>query len=466
MTAGSLRLRLMVAGAAAIVLALAVAGAGLALLFDRHVQRSLSEDLDVYLRQLASGVDIAPDGQIVVNRPPADPRFADPLSGLYWQAGDDAGATVRSRSLWDTVLDLPRDGPGRGEAHRHELPGPAGARVLVVERRVQIAGSGSPRWIRLAVAATLDRAAVARRAFTADLAAALGLLALVLVLAAWAQIQLGLRPLDAVRRGVAEIRSGRDRRLGAAVPAEVRPLVDEVNALLDAQDREIVRARDRAADLAHGLKTPLSALAADVRRLQAAGQPAIAGDIDALAQTMRRHIDRELVRTRPRTGAAVAAPVTRVLPVAEALVRTLSRTPRGESIRFEIQIPPQTILPFDHADVADVLGNLMENAARHARSRVRIDAAAGQPGAVAVEDDGPGVAPEDAKRILKRGARLDRGGSAGLGLAIVQDVLDAYGWHLNLGRSGLGGLAAVLGPGSPLASTESHGRKEASDPRR
>jgi signal transduction histidine kinase len=95
----------------------------------------------------------------------------------------------------------------------------------------------------------------------------------------------------------------------------------------------------------------------------------------------------------------------------------------------------------------------MENAVRHARSRVRVDAAAGPPGAVAVEDDGPGVAAEDAQRILKRGERLDRGGSAGLGLAIVQDVLDAYGWRLDLGRSGLGGLAATLAPARPAAAT-------------
>ena len=116
------------------MIALAIAGVALTLLFERHVARTVAEDLDVHLKQLLAGIDIDPDGRIVVTRPPADPRFADPLSGLYWQIGDDRDQLLRSRSLWDTTLSLPVDDPAPTEMHHHELPGtgrraPAGRRT-------------------------------------------------------------------------------------------------------------------------------------------------------------------------------------------------------------------------------------------------------------------------------------------------------------------------------------------------
>lgn len=453
MMAGSLRLRLALGGMIAVVVALAIAGVGLNLLFERHVRRGLVEDLDVYLRQLASGVNVADDGRLAVDRAPADPRFADPLSGLYWQAGDDAGQLLRSRSLWDSVLPLPIDDPAPGALHRHELQGPAGATLLVVERRVQLT-AGTARQIRLAVAADMARITAAQRAFAADLAFALTVLAAVLGAATWVQIGLGLRPLGRVRRALAGIRAAEHRRLSATVPDEVRPLVDEVNALLDTQDREMARARARAADLAHGLKTPLAALAGDARRLAAAGQDGIARDIDALVQSMNRHVEREMVRARLRgeAGGRIAEH-TAVRELVAGIAATLSRADGGKDIVFDITVDPRARVDMDRADLAEVLGNLMENAVRHARRCVRISATSDDPLHVIVEDDGPGIAMEDRARMLQRGERLDRsGGGAGLGLAIVQDVLDAYGWKLVLGDSSLGGLAATIAPAQASAA--------------
>jgi len=303
--------------------------------------------------------------------------------------------------------------------------------------------------VRVAVAADLARVSAATAAFAKDLTLALALLALVLAVATSMQVGLGLRPLDLLRRGVADIRAGRSRHLPSAVPVEVRPLVEEVNALLDAQEREIERSRCQAADLAHGLKTPLAALAADAARLREHGEHAIAQGIEAVGETMRRHVDRELARARVRGGLRRGAGLsTRLAPLVHLLIATLARTPVGMRVTFEPDIADDVRVPLDRSDLAEVLGNLLENAARHAASRVRIAADRASPGpSIVIEDDGKGIASTQLARVLERGARLDESGEgAGLGLAIVQDVLDAYGWRLELASSELGGLKATVAP--------------------
>ena len=447
----SLRLRLVAGGAVAIVLALAAAWVGLSVLFERHAARTIAADLDVHLKQLIAAIDVDAQGRLVVTRAPSDPRFADPLSGLYWQIGNDGDQLLRSRSLWDTTLSLPADDLQAGEIHHHVLAGPAGANVMVAERRVTLTVADRSTPVRIVVAVDLARVSAARADFARDLLPGLALLALVLALATWIQVGLGLRPLDRLRRGIAGIRAGVARHLPANVPSEVGPLVDEVNALLDAREREIERSWGRAADLAHGLKTPLAALAADAERLRAKGEAAIAADIAMVGDAMRRHVDRELTRARIRgVGASRAVSVTPLAPLVASLVATLARTPDGERIAFDAAVAEHVVVPIDRTDLAEVLGNLLENAARHARTRVRI-AVSGP--AVVVADDGPGIAPEARTSVLARGVRLDqRAGGAGLGLAIVQDVLDAYGWSLDLGPSDLGGLKATIAPAAAPAS--------------
>ncbi len=447
MSWGSLRLRLIVGGIVAILVALTVAGAGLTLLFERHVTRTIGDDLDVYLKQLVAGIDVDAQGQLVVSTPPADPRFSEPLSGLYWQVSGGDAPLLRSRSLWDTALKLPEDVPSPGDVHHHIIPGPAKTRLLVSERRVLLTMSGRRVPVRVAVATDLARVSVATSKFARDLAMALGLLGLVLAIATSVQVALGLRPLDALRRGVADIRSGQRRHLPATVPAEVKPLVEEVNGLIDAQEREIERSRSRAADLAHGLKTPLAALSADAARLRERGQEDIAQEIEAVGDAMSRHVDRELARARARgTARQRGNAATPLRPLVESLIATLSRTPAAQRLTFEARIADGLDVPLDRTDLAEVLGNLLENAARHATGRVRIGADGASP-AITVEDDGPGIAPAERARMLERGARLDRrGDGAGLGLAIVQDVLGAYGWRLDLAASDLGGLKATIAP--------------------
>jgi signal transduction histidine kinase len=159
---------------------------------------------------------------------------------------------------------------------------------------------------------------------------------------------------------------------------------------------------------------------------------------------MRRHVDRELARVRLRgVGRSQRNASTALAPLVRSLVATLARTPEGVQIAYEISMADDVMVPFDRSDLAEALGNLLENATRHARNRVRVSAAAGGLG-ITVEDDGAGIPEVVRPMVLARGGRLDERGGAGLGLAIVQDVVEAYGWALRLDTSELGGLRATI----------------------
>jgi signal transduction histidine kinase len=446
MRRGSLRLRLFAAGAASILVALTIAGIGLLLLFERHVERRIDIELEAHLRQLVSGIDRSPDGSLEVARPPAEPRFLEPLSGLYWQVTvEPNGPVLRSRSLWDASLDLPSDPLADTDVHQHIIAGPGPSSLLTVERSVTLPSNLGGARVRAAVAVDRGEVHAAGRVFGADLMPSLILLAAFLVAAAWAQVLIGLRPLHAVRRRLHEVRTGREARLGTNFPDEVRPLAAEVDHLLDAQEAAIARARTRAADLAHGLKTPLTILASDAEELRARGETSIADEIATVTDGMRRHVERELVRARAGIRVRTGAP-QRLRPVIEQIVGVLRRTPRGQPLNWEIAIADDLEVRADSQDIAEIFGSLGENAAKWAAGRVRVEGRCeGTVVNVSVEDDGPGVPDDQIGSVLARGGRLDEAQpGTGLGLAIARELTEAYGGSLSLKRSSLGGLSVEV----------------------
>jgi signal transduction histidine kinase len=439
----SLRLRLFALAVAVMVVAMVAAGFGLTALFTRHLERRVGQELDTHLQLLAGGLRVDDAGVLSLVREPADPRFSRVLGGLYWQIGDAAsGRKLVSRSLWDGVLELPRDELSNGAVHTHETTGPAGTRLLVHEREILVTANSVEHKFRISVA--IDRTEISQLGigFARDLVPALGILGAVLLLGFGFQVGAGLRPLGMVQDALSAVRSGRARRLQIDVPREVEPLVSEVNSLLEAQENEMIRARDRAADLAHGLKTPLTALSTSIQRLRARGEIELADEIDGQTQRIRRHIERELARARVRHG----RPITRasVAACVEAIVRTLALTPDGERLKFEQHLPLDMSVAVDADDLNEILGNLIENATRHARILVCIRAVSSETQVnISVEDDGEGLSDESRAKALLRGVRLDRkGNGAGLGLAIAQDIVVAYGGELELSKSPLGGLCA------------------------
>ncbi|SMH55268.1 sensor histidine kinase [Mesorhizobium australicum] len=439
----SLRLRFFALGLGLLAVALVVTGIGLSALFSRHLDRRVGQELDTHLQSIAGTLRIDRIGTLSLAREPADPRFSRPFGGLYWQIEDQtAGGRLASRSLWDFVI--PR-GPevAAGAELTRDTAGPQGTSLLLHERNLVVPVDGVDHRLRVTVG--IDRAQLAelRSGFARDTGYVLAALGSMLAAGIWIQIVSGLRPLAAVAEAVGEVRAGRARRLSTRVPREVEPLVTEMNSLLDTQERELVRARDRAADLAHGLKTPLTAIAADIRRLRERGDREIADNLEALADSMRRHVDRELTRTRLRHGTSRAA--TPLADAARRIARVVERIPAAEGKTITVGVPDTVLLPVDGDDLNEMLGNLLDNAARHARSRVRVGWE-GTAGTISllVEDDGPGLAEDERAVALARGGRLDRSGAAGLGLAIVRDITEAYGGSVTLGRSELGGLSARI----------------------
>ncbi|MEI9401832.1 HAMP domain-containing sensor histidine kinase [Mesorhizobium argentiipisi] len=441
----SIRFRLWSAATISILVALAIAGVGLRYLFESNVERRVVSELTLDLNELIAATSFTADGHLSVAPALTDPRFANPLSGQYWQVEDlSTHGLVRSRSLWDARLVLPDHQTGGELRQTEELKGPAGELTIAVARSIIDADGRSFRAI---VAEDHRSVEVSVSKYVRDLAPALILLAAALMVAFFIQITVGLAPLRNLRAAVRDVIAQRTARLEVVAPTEVQPLADEINRLLYAQEKALARARSRATDLAHGLKTPLQVLSADIRALRKKGETKLADEIEKSASAIRRHVERELARARLAPGVSGKASC-RVRETAAGVIAVVRRTPSGKQLAFVIDVAEDLVAPVDEGDLSEILGNLVENAARFANSLVRITAsdAAGEV-VIAVADDGPGIPDADRVSVLSRGVQLDsKGGSSGLGLAIVSDIVEAYDAHLTMTNSDPGLVVTIVLP--------------------
>ncbi|GMG80845.1 HAMP domain-containing sensor histidine kinase [Paralimibaculum aggregatum] len=446
----SLRLRIVLLSALSLGASLLLAWALLTRLFEAQIAARLEAELTGHLAQLTRSVEIGPDGAAaVIDRMPGD-GFRRAFGGLYWQvSGPGQAPPLTSISLWDETLDLPPARAGFGAVVRHDRLPFLDTELMALERRVVLAAPGGPEVgapLRLAVAA--DRAALeaAKAEFGDDVLVLVALLGGFLVAAGAVQIHFGLRPLARLSARLDGMRAGRAERLEGRFPGEIQQLVDALNALLGARETMVAEARARAGDLAHGLKTPLSVLAAESRRLAAAGDAEGAAEIAAQIERMDRTIERELARARVRGGAGIGAAATPLARAADRLLGALARISGEDGPAWERTLPEGLAVAVDPVDLEEALGNLLDNARKWARGRVRLSAgrAAGEIW-VAVEDDGPGIPPEARRQALARGGRLDETTpGTGLGLAIAGDIAARYGGRLELGAGAFGGLRAAL----------------------
>ena len=261
----------------------------------------------------------------------------------------------------------------------------------------------------------------------------------------------GLSPLERLRGRLVSVRAGTEARITGSYPSEVQPLVDDLNALLEHRDEAVRRAVAKAGDLAHGLKTPLAVLTQEAERARAAGQPELAASLFEQVLRMRRQIDYHLAHARAAASGATLGASSRVQDSVDGLVRTMQRLYASRNLDVRVEVDPVLVVQVQREDVDEMLGNLLDNACKWARTRIAVTADApvgagfSRPVAITIDDDGPGV-PEDMRQsVMQRGVRADEAApGSGLGLAIVRDLAALYGGEIALGQSPLGGLRVVL----------------------
>jgi signal transduction histidine kinase len=280
-----------------------------------------------------------------------------------------------------------------------------------------------------------------------------GVVVLALLALGLRQVRRALSPLDRLRERLAAIHAGGETVVAGEYPAEVQPLVDDLNVLLQQRDQAVRRAIAKAGDLAHGLKTPLAVLTQEAERARAAGQQELADSLDEQIGRMRRQLEYHLAHARAAASGASVGTVASVRESAEGLVRTLTRLHAARGLTMDVVVDPAHVVRVQREDLDEMLGNLMDNACKWTRSRVAVSSQAQAATVViSVEDDGPGVPPADRDVVLQRGVRADEAApGTGLGLAIVRDLAQLYGGSIQLGDAASGGLRAVLTlPGTSL----------------
>ncbi|MBV8592833.1 MAG: sensor histidine kinase N-terminal domain-containing protein, partial [Caulobacteraceae bacterium] len=388
----------MVLAAAWSLAVLVVAGFALSAFFSRASVNRFDDELADTVDSLVAGISVE-------NGLPAPPAFADPrslraYSGEYWEIatfGGDLGirALVRSRSLWDRALPPPRRGAAqlelrRGEVQFYDAVGPLNRPLRVAALRVRLPEMTGP----VIVMAAEDRSPVDAdvRRFDTTVATTLLLLGAGLIAAVILQVRVGLRPLFELRREVADLRTGRAERVHGAYPNELEPLASELNALIAHNQEVLERQRTHVGNLAHALKTPLSVMTSE-----ASGQEgALAETVSRQATLMGQQIDHHLRRARAAARAQGQGERTPVAPVVDELARTLERIFRGKVRAIDWRAPDDLAFQGERQDLLEIAGNVMENACKWCAASVRVSAERrdGRRLALVVEDDGPGLAPD------------------------------------------------------------------------
>jgi len=444
----SLAFRLFASAAAWTLVVIPIAAILLVSLYRQAVERNFDARLNVYLTSLVASTT----GDGAAPQEPAslgDPIFTIPFSGWYWQIEPLRGAErplYVSDSLLDQQLDLPsKDGvsPDETLTRRSYAPGPDDQNLRIVEREIKPGGPDSPPY-SYAVAGDAAEIDADLAEFTTMLIVALAVLGLGLVAATFFQVRFGLLPLRVIRQDLASIRSGDAESLEGELPDEIRPLQQELNALIQSNRDVVERARTHVGNLAHALKTPLSVISNEARTHKGA----LADKVVEQAEIMRTQITHHLDRARVAARSGVIGDTTDVAPVLEALGRTLDRIYGERGVALDVATSPGLKFQGEKQDLEEMVGNLLDNACKWAKARVTVNAErlrGSTSFAVVVDDDGPGLTEAERVRAVKRGQRLDESKpGSGLGLSIVADLAHLYKGRFELEPSPEGGLRARL----------------------
>lgn len=437
-TTGSLTRRMI--GIAALWILLLLAGGGIALdrVLNDAITRNFDAQLEYVLTAMIASAEIGPDGEVRFNRPLGDQRFLEPYSGLYWQVSGPKHEPFRSRSLWDRALPS-------GVAHRdkdlhvYDSDAFGNDELRIHERDIRLPNS-TVLW-RFQVGQTRQELNEQITVLRSTLVKSFLMLGLGLLAMAAVQATYGLWPLRKVRREIADVRAGKAARVDPRLPVEIAPMVDELNELLAHNERQAEEARTHAGNLAHALKTPLTVIMNEAT----ANSSDLHTTVIREATTMRRQVDHHLARARAVGRRSSGQSRAAVWPSLQAVERAVSRLYPDSVI--DVDGERELAVRVERQDLDEMLGNLVENAAKYGGGRVFVTVThTADMAEILVEDDGRGIPESQRDAIFERGARLDMSKpGTGLGLAIVRDVSEIYGGNISIEESeDLGGLLARL----------------------
>lgn len=440
----SLTGRLIAAATAWIAFGMIAAWLVLSAVFARHVTAQFHEELYVHLEELQRLATV--DGERTTLRHNlSDPRYDVAQSGFYWEIQKGGKVLARSASMQGAPLRTPPDQRSDVGVHTHVMAGPTGA--LVVAERLQWRNPAEDP-VQFIIGTDKRHLDNVIGSFNSTLSWSLLGLGFSMVLAAGLLILFAMRPLEALRDALSSVRSGSTKALAGKFPAEVQPLVDELNALIASTTDLIQRARTQAGNIAHGLKTPLVVLTDEAHRIADQGLTTSAATILDQCRKLQTHIDYQTTRARVVATRLSLGASAGVQQAVSEIVSAMSRLHRERALTFTNEVPATLAVACDRQDLHEILANLIDNASKHAKSRVRVRAAPSDDRStveIVVDDDGAGLPPEAYEVVFNIGERWDTQKSgSGLGLAIARDLARLYDGDIRLARSGLGGLAAIV----------------------
>ena len=442
----SLRARLIIVAAIWVALGVAVAGVLLSAVFKDFLVEQFYDELHVHLDELQGLMEFDDKGQFRLQRPLSDPRYIAPLSGFYWEIQKDGKVLARSTSLEGApMLKVPVDGGTDAQVHTHSIAGPTGE-LLIAERLRWLDAAKEP--LRIIIGTDKRLLDHELEKFNKVLLWALGGFALSMIGAAVLLLLYAMAPFAHLRAALAKVRGNAAPNLSGKFPDEVQPLIDDLNNLLSASGEQILRARAQAGNIAHGLKTPLAILVDEAHQLAQKGDQQSAAVIHEQCRRMQSQIDYQIARARTAASRSKPGMAASLSDTADSVVRALSRLHADRGLRIENDIPAGMMVACEVQDLNEMLGNLIDNACKHAKTKVALHIADnGSPGFVeiVVEDDGPGLPPEAWDVVFNVGEQWsEQASGSGLGLAIVRDLVQLYGGKITLGQSERGGLKARL----------------------
>lgn len=441
----SLRARVVLWISVALTVLFAVTIVGLDAAFRRSTERAIDELLQAQLLGLIALAETDSLGNLTLPSEAINPQFELADSGLYGVLWDsDGNVAWRSLSFVDRDFAPPAlPAPGVQRYVAVQSPGLPPLQALLMGVAWEFESDARVELFTFGIAVSLAPYEERQRSFRRNLIGWFAGITVTMLLVLTGLLAWVLRPLRRLETQVREVERGARSGLGGEYPSELVPLADSLNTLIETERRRLVRYRNTLDDLAHSLKTPLAAMRSLLSEYRGRVETRA---IDRELDRMDQRVSYQLRRARASGASGLGMEPIKIAPIVDDLIETLDKVYRDKGIRAESHVAPRAVFQGDEGDLTEVLGNLLDNAYKYGRSRVRVDAEMrGDTLHIAVGDDGPGLDAASARALLERGMRADESVPGhGIGLAVVRETVELYQGELGFGRSALGGAEVQL----------------------